>query len=161
MSYLLDANVFIEAKNRHYGLDFCPAFWEWLLEKSKSGIVFSIDKVEDEIAAGADDLTEWMRDYGKGLILKTGAQAAASLSNVSTWATQQSYEPSAIHTFLQAADYYLVAHAMAGTHVVVTHEIPANTTKRIKIPNACIGLGIRFITPYQMLRGEKAKFILG
>ena len=29
MAYLLDANVFIQAKNLHYGLDFCPAFWDW------------------------------------------------------------------------------------------------------------------------------------
>jgi hypothetical protein len=28
MPYLLDANVFIQAKNLHYGLDFCPVFWE-------------------------------------------------------------------------------------------------------------------------------------
>ena len=28
MAYLLDANVFISAKNLHYGLDFCPAFWD-------------------------------------------------------------------------------------------------------------------------------------
>ncbi|ANT65111.1 hypothetical protein Ptc2401_01341 [Prosthecochloris sp. CIB 2401] len=27
MTYLLDANVFIQAKNLHYGFDFCPAFW--------------------------------------------------------------------------------------------------------------------------------------
>ena len=26
--YLLDANVFIQAKNLHYGFDFCPAFWD-------------------------------------------------------------------------------------------------------------------------------------
>ena len=32
MAYLLDANVFIQAKNLHYGLDFCPAFWDWLIE---------------------------------------------------------------------------------------------------------------------------------
>lgn len=31
MQYLLDANVFIEAKNRYYGFDFCPAFWNWLI----------------------------------------------------------------------------------------------------------------------------------
>jgi hypothetical protein len=30
--YLLDANVFIQAKNLHYGFDFCPAFWAWLLQ---------------------------------------------------------------------------------------------------------------------------------
>lgn len=28
VSYLLNANVFIQAKNLHYGFDFCPAFWE-------------------------------------------------------------------------------------------------------------------------------------
>lgn len=33
MSYLLDANVFMSAKNLHYGLDFCPAFWDWLVHK--------------------------------------------------------------------------------------------------------------------------------
>ena len=31
MAYLLDADVFIRAKNLHYGLDFCPAFWDWLI----------------------------------------------------------------------------------------------------------------------------------
>lgn len=42
MAYLLDANVFIAAKNLHYGLDFCPAFWEWLIERNQAGRVFSI-----------------------------------------------------------------------------------------------------------------------
>lgn len=58
MSYLLDANVFIQAKNLHYGLDFCPAFWEWIMENNNAGSVYSIDKVADEIAAGADELSE-------------------------------------------------------------------------------------------------------
>jgi hypothetical protein len=26
MLYLLDTNIFIQAKNLHYGMDFCPAF---------------------------------------------------------------------------------------------------------------------------------------
>ena len=28
--YLLDTNVFIEAKNRYYSFDLAPGFWEWL-----------------------------------------------------------------------------------------------------------------------------------
>ena len=72
----------------------------------------------------------------------------------------QNYEPAAISTFLQIADYYLIAHALAVNHVVVPHEVPANSVKRIKIPNVCIGLELRFMTPYEMLRREKAKFIL-
>jgi len=27
MSYLLDSDVFIQAKNLHYGLDFCNTIW--------------------------------------------------------------------------------------------------------------------------------------
>lgn len=38
----------------------------------------------------------------------------------------------------------------------MTHEIPSNSTKKIKIPDACIGLGIKCITPYEMLRTERA-----
>lgn len=85
----------------------------------------------------------------------------ASLAAVSNWATSGQYEPAAISTFLQVADYYLVAQAHAAHHIVVTHERPAATTRRIKIPDACIGLGIKFMTPFEMLRREHARFVLG
>ena len=60
------------------------------------------------------------------------------LGQVSTWATSQSYEPGAVNGFLQVADYYLVAFALAHGHTVVTHEVASNSPKRIKIPDACI-----------------------
>ncbi len=161
MSYLLDANVFIQAKNLHYGLDFCPAFWDWLVEQNISGQVFSIDKVADEIEAGSDELTDWARNNGQGLFRATDTQVAAQFSRVSQWVATQHYEAAAISTFMQVADYYLIAHALAAAHVVVTHELPSNSPKRIKIPNVCSGLNVRFMTPYEMLRRERAKFVLG
>lgn len=160
MSYLLDANVFIQAKNLHYGLDFCPAFWDWLVENNAAGRVFSIDKVENEIAAGADELNDWVRERGNGLFLKTDSPVAAQFGKVSAWIMQQKYEPGAINTFLQVADFYLIAHALAAGYVIVTHEVPANSAKRVKIPNACIGLDVGFLTPYEMLRKEHARFVL-
>lgn len=59
MAYLLDANVFMSAKNLHYGSDFCPAFWDWLIRENRAGSVLSIEKVGNEIAAGEDELSEW------------------------------------------------------------------------------------------------------
>jgi len=53
---------------------------------------------------------------------------------------RQSYEPAAVSTFLQVADCYLVAHALAHGHTLVTHETPADSRRRIKIPNASIGV---------------------
>ncbi|EQD77282.1 hypothetical protein B1B_01154 [mine drainage metagenome] len=161
MSYLLDANVFISAKNLYYGLDFCPAFWDWLVHKGNSGSVFSIDKVADEIEAGRDELSDWARDHSHALFRRTPPALALQFTQVSTWATGQQYTPAAINTFLQAADFYLLAHALAGNHVVVTLEVSRNSAVRIKIPDACIGLGVRFMTPYQMLRIEQARFVLG
>ena len=73
----------------------------------------------------------------------------------------QDYEPVAVSTFLQVADYYLVAQARAGGHTVVTHEVPSASTRRIKIPDARIGLGTKCMTPYEMLRRERARFVLG
>jgi hypothetical protein len=33
--------------------------------------------------------------------------------------------------------------------------------RRVKILNVCIGLGVRCIAPYDMLRKERARFVLG
>ena len=84
-----------------------------------------------------------------------------ALASVSSWVQGQQYTQSAVSTFLQVADYYLVAQAQAGGHAVVTHEVPSASTRRVKIPDVCIGLGIKCVTPYQMLRTERARFVLG
>ena len=161
MAYLLDANVFIAAKNLHYGLDFCPAFWDWLVAQNGADMVFSIEKVGDEVQALADELSAWAGARGVGFFLPVGAPDLPALGAVGAWARGQQYEPAAVSMFLQVADYYLVAQARAGGHTVVTHEIPSASKRKIKIPDACIGLGIRYVTPFEMLRRERARFILG
>ncbi len=159
--YLLDANVFMQAKNLHYGFDFCPAFWDWLITQNSAGRVFSIEKVEDEILAGGDDLSLWAKERGAGFFLPPDNKAVACFPQVSEWTANQNYQPAAVNTSLQVADYYLVSQAKALGAVVVTHETPSDSIKRVKIPNACIGLNIKCITPYEMLRLNKARFILG
>jgi len=161
MAYLLDADVFIQAKNLHYGLDFCPAFWDWLIASNVAGRVFSIEKVGDEIAAGDDELAGWAANRGTAFFLQPDTAMLPALGTVSAWVTGQGYEPAAVNTFLQVADYYLVAHAFAHGHTVVTHEKAQPLARKIKIPNVCIGLKIKCITPFEMLRHERARFILG
>jgi hypothetical protein len=160
MAYLLDADVFIQAKNLHYGLDFCPAFWDWLIESNKRERLFSIERVGDEIESGEDELSHWAGERGERFFLKPDEAMLAVLGRVSEWANNQNYTPAAVNTFFQVADYYLVGFALAHGHTVVTHEIASNSPKKIKIPNACIGLGVKCMTPFEMLRRERARFIL-
>lgn len=161
MAYLLDANVFIQAKNLHYGFDFCPAFWEWLVTKSAEAKVLSVEKVGDELRAGDDELAVWVKQRGDAFFVPAGSATVPALGAVTNWVYGHGYEPAAISTFLQVADYFLVAQAVAGRHTVVTHEIASDSRRRIKIPDVCLGLGVRCITPFSMLRTEHARFVLG
>ena len=161
MGYLLDANVFIEAKRRHYGFDFCPAFWGWLVHANEGGRVFSIERVGLELRAGADELAEWAEERGEGFFLPPDEKLLRSLAVAAEWVRGRQYRPSAVSAFLEDADSYLVAHAHAHRHVVVTHEVPSDGLRRVKIPDACIGVGIQCMTPYEMLRLERARFVLG
>jgi len=159
--YLLDANVFIQAKNLQYGMDFCPAFWEWLIERNAASQVFSIEKVGDELAAGNDDLSTWAAPLGSTFFLPPTQAMIASLTQLSQWATTQQYRPAAVTAFLQDTDYYLVGSAHAGGYTVVTHEVISHGISQVKIPNACIGVNVKCVTPYEMLRIERARFVLG
>ncbi len=104
-AYLLDSNVFIQAKNLHYGFDFCPAFWDWLVEQNGAGKVASIDKVADELQAGDDELAEWAEARGEGFFLPPDGTVLPALRRVSDWASGRGYRSAAVATFLQVADY--------------------------------------------------------
>jgi hypothetical protein len=56
------------------------------------------------------------------------------------------------------ADYYLVAYAVAHGHTLVTHEVAApHAIRKVKIPDVCIGLNVKTLTPYEMLRNARAR----
>jgi hypothetical protein len=160
MPYLLDANIFIQAKQLYYAIDFCPAFWDWLVAQNSDRAVFSIEKVGDELKAGNDALAKWAKDRDESFFLPPDDKVLSALTAVSNWVKQQKYHPHAVTAFFQDADYYLVAHALAHKYIVVTHEVPGDRVKRVKIPEVCIGLKLKTMSPFQMLRVEGARFIL-
>lgn len=160
MAYLLDSDVFIRAKNDHYGFDFCPAFWDWLDGANTAGTVHSVEAVYNELAGSGDDLAQWVKDH-RSFFLPLTADEIPSVAAVNRWANNSTdYEPAAKSEFASAADSFLIGHAMAGGHTVVTHEVISDGRRRIKIPNAAIANGVRHMNPFQMLRAEGARFVL-
>lgn len=161
MSYLLDANVFIQAKNQYYGFDIVPAFWDWLIAANARGVVFSVEKVGEELLDYADELSDWAkaRMAAGGFFLQPDDPVLEAMKDLARWAHSQAFTDAAINEFLQAPDYYLVAHAHAHSHIVVTQEIfePA-ITRKIKIPNACDAMSVEWMNTYTMLRTEGARF---
>jgi hypothetical protein len=163
VKYLLDSDVLINAKNFHYGMGFCPAFWDWLIDRNKAGVVTSIQPVFDEIQGSDDELAEWAK--GKGAALFKQEADTATFEQVLEWTRlalpqRRPYEQGAVSKFLSGADAFLVAHALMHKLVVVTHETPSDSFAKLKIPNACLGVDVKWMSPFQMLRIEKARFVL-
>jgi hypothetical protein len=134
--YVLDTNVFISAKNAHYGMDFVPGFWSWLHAAHAAGVVCSVDAVRDELVDGADELSDWTNRSPR-------------------------YTQAAAGTFLASADYFLIGQAKALGFTVVTHERPApEARKRILIPDACDAVDAEYCLPWKMLRDQQVRLVL-
>lgn len=160
MADLLDANVFITAKNNYYGFDFCRAFWDWLDQAHATEMVFSVERVYGELIERDDDLSVWCTDR-RSLFLPLTVEDIRAVATVNRWANDSpDYDPAAKAEFADAADSFLVAQALAGGHTVVTHERISDGRKRIKIPNAAAAHGVTWCTPFHMLRIEGARFVL-
>ena len=158
--YLLDANIFIDAKNRAYGMDFCPAFWEWLSLKHLQGFLGSIDAVKDELLKGQDELATWVKTLPPSFFPKLPPSGVVAMKRITTHLAGQHYSQDELEFFCSGADVYLVAHAMTENHVIVTGEKAAPGAKKIKIPNVCKDFGIRYCSIYDVIRESKARFVL-
>lgn len=170
MAYLIDSDVLIEAKNRYYGFDFCPGFWDWLVQKRATGEVLSVERVGQELAAGNDHLSVWAANQGPAFFVPPDGNTVAAMATVSASVQTmnvngQPYLPAAVTKFLGDADYYLIAHALAHRGIVVTNESGHHSgqqasVKTLKIPDVCSSVGVQCASVFKMLRDGGALLIV-
>jgi hypothetical protein len=169
--YLLDANVFIEAKNKYYRFNLCPGFWKALIAQQKNNRVFSIDKVRDELVkspSGPDDEPDPLSDWAKDTVpdtffKKTQDQAVIdAFRDMVCWVNSEAqFTPAAKAQFSSAADGWLIAFAKVNGLIVVTHEEYAgDVKKKVPIPNVCLEFDVDYVNTFEMLEDLKVKFIL-
>ncbi len=160
--YLLDSNVFIQAKNFYYGFDIVPAFWDWLDDAQENGQIGSIRSVYDELVAGDDDLADWARERkDSGWFIDVSDEATQSqLQRVAQWTMASNFKEPAKIDFLGVADSILVAKAIASGASIVSHEslFDPNIRRKIKIPNACEEFDVNYMSTFELLRHLGARF---
>ena len=98
MPYLVDSDVFIQAKNRHYGFDFCPAFWNWLVAENAKGNVFSVQQIGKELLAGNDNLATWASALGPQFFLAPNSAVTGAMATLTNWVANplNGYKPAAL-----------------------------------------------------------------
>lgn len=166
MKYVIDSNILIEAYHRYYAFDLAPKFWNELQSFALSEEVVSIDKVQEEIIAGNDNLADWVRtEYSCAFKPTTSYDVIKEFGQMQQWAAEQvigaerRFIPQALADFASVADGWIVAYARVNDLVVVTHERSNSMQRnRVVIPEVCNAFGVRFVQTFDMLRDLNVKF---
>jgi hypothetical protein len=160
--FLLDSNIFIEAKNRYYGFDFCPAFWDFLDREIDKTTILTIKEVYNELSHGGDDLANWIKERKDSpfFIPFDDEDTQKEFAKIAQYVVSN-FSQAEANKFLDVADPWLIAKAKVLGATIVTQEVlaPANT-KKVKIPNICVHFGVKYINPFDMLKSLEARFIL-
>lgn len=157
-TYLIDANVLIQAHQSSYPFDVIPSYWKTLKDLSDKGIIKSIDKVKMEICGHdyEDDLSTWCKtDLDVSFFCDT-QDCINEYNEITQWAMSNTlYTSSAKSGFLKTdlADPWLIAYSMKNNCNIVTYEISDPYRKKsIKIPEPCKVFGVKVLQPIDMLR---------
>ena len=156
--YCLDANVLIQAWQKYYNPKFCPDYWDILIQLGKQDKIFIPELVYEEITRTEDDLSRWV---------KASKIPIKKISEPVTICLQKIYAVNPVHKNLvdnisgrSLADPWVIAHSLHENATVVTKEekITALNSKRIRIPNVCDNMGVRWINDFQFIDELGIKF---
>lgn len=153
MLYLLDANVFITAKNTYYPIDRVPEFWEWLVYQGGQGNIKIVQEVYDEINGGDDDLSLWAKeDETVNALLLDEAVDVDLLREV----TEQGYANDLTDDEVEklGRDPFLIAYAMSDieSRTVVTTEVSSTKKQRAnkRVPDVCNNFNVICIDTFKL-----------
>ena len=163
--YLIDANVFIEAKNKYYNMSFCPAFWDWLLRECAGQHIFSIQGIYDELVTGNDELRTWAMNNRHFFLPVSDEDTQRNLTMVAAHVAERQLNVPmaaiAMAEFLRGADTWLIAKAITTGATIVTHErLDLQCKRKFLIPNDCNHFGVRYVDTFALLQQLNASFIL-
>lgn len=162
--YILDADVFITAKNRYYGFDICPGFWGSVIHHHRAGRTYSIDRVRNELLVGrkTEDLVQWVtKDLPDTFFLAVDdVPVTTAYTEVMMWVQRNpQYFDHAKAKFATGADGWLVAYARVHKAIVVTNEERRPEAKReIKLPDVCAQFDVSYTDTFRMLKDLAVRF---
>jgi hypothetical protein len=153
--FVLDANVFIQAKNSYYAFDIVRGFWDSLVDFAKQDQVHSIDRVRAELERGDDELATWATtEFAFAFGSTEGVDIQSSYGEVINWVYgEEQFSEAAKSEFAGVADGWLIAYAHAKADIIVTLEIlRPDIQSKVPIPNVCQALDIAYVDTFEMLR---------
>ena len=158
--YILDSNIFITSEH-HIPMDVFPSFWCELGQLLVSGTAVLHQTVLDELKRHKDPLVSWLNDLHGVEPYAISDQALDKYLEVCKWASVRGvYTNQAIREFKteDRADAWLCAEAWASNMTLVTYETHSKSPNKVKIPDVCSGLDIKWMNGFEFMRAQGFRF---
>ena len=161
MGYCLDANVFIQAHRTFYAFDIVPSFWKALLGHAQKGNICSPIAVYEELTGQSkDELSKWAKVNREDIFEEPDESVSSHYAQIAQYVAEN-YETQWVDEFLDGGDPWVIAHALAGGHTVVTQEMPKGEQRdakknlilgQIKLPNICQFFDVPWMGLFELMR---------
>ena len=157
--YCFDTSALIQAHNQLAPMDINKTFWDKLSDLARRGGVIAPDEVLREIKVKDDEVHAWCKnldgccdDFFAPLLEELQDAASAILREFPRLVDDRPKKG--------RADPFVIALAQLRGATVVTEEQPtySKNTKRPKIPDVCIEMGVRSINLVGFMREEEWRF---
>lgn len=154
-TFLLDANVFIEAARSYYSFTIAPGFWKNLINHATNGRLLSIDRIKIELEKGKDELKTWAdHNFNNYFASTDDYDVIKAYAEIMIWVQDNDqFFDHAKAEFANGADGWLIAYAKAMGCIIVTHEtLKPQKRNKVPIPNVCENFNVSYIDTFEMLK---------
>jgi hypothetical protein len=140
--YSFDTSAFINGQRDLFRPTTFGPLWDAIAKMIEAQKILAVDEVKREIRRKDDDVAKWVRAQ-RGLFVPLEHDIQRATKEVLAACPRLMAQHGANRN---SADPFVVGLALARGGTVVTQETPANSSRKPRIPDACIAVGVPWST---------------
>lgn len=140
--YSFDTSAFVNGQRDIFKPTTFGALWDTIAKMIDAGTVLSVDEVKHEIKRKDDDVAKWIGGRRR-LFVPLEYDIQKATKEVLAACPRLMAQHGANRN---SADPFVVGLALARGGTVVTQETASNSSRRPRIPDACVAVDVQWMT---------------
>jgi hypothetical protein len=140
--FSFDTSAFINGQRDLFRPTTFGPLWDAIADMIQAHKILAVDEVKQEIRRNDDDVAKWVLSQ-RGLFVPLEQDIQKATKEVLAACPRLMAQHGANRN---SADPFVVGLALARGGTVVTQETPANSSRKPRIPDACIAVGVHSMT---------------
>lgn len=140
--YSFDTSAFINGQRDLFRPTTFGPLWDVIAKMIEAQEILAVEEVKREIRRKDDDVAAWVRSQ-RGLFVRLEHDIQKATKEVLAACPRLMAQHGANRN---SADPFVVGLALARGGTVVTQETAANSARKPRIPDACIAVGVPWMT---------------